>query len=190
MKATLWDDLVHAKVVRERRGPLLKHLAWGLIFSPTFACVFWYRVNRWMYLHHFPTLFVRMMSVWRFYRFANDISYIADIGSGFMAGHVHGIVIGGYAKIGKRCLVRHNVTIGAANNDVRAMPAIGNDVEIGAHTIVIGNIKIGDRAKLGAMSLINTDVEADTLVFGVPPNQERRAVARIPRPDTTLPDPS
>jgi len=94
-----------------------------------------------------------------------------------MVGHVHGIVIGGNAKIGKRCLVRHGVTIGAANNECRAMPLLGDDIEIGAQTVVIGNISIGDRSKLGTMSLITSDIDPDTLAYGIPPNLTKRKLA-------------
>lgn len=172
MKETLWADMLAAKVIKEQKGSFYKHLLWGVLLRPTFACVFWYRINRAMYLRRFPNLLTLVVSVWRFYRFGNDISYMADIGMGFTAGHVHGIVIGAGVKIGSHCLVRHNVTIGSATNDTpHIKPTIGNHVEIGAQTVVIGGITIGDRAKIGTMSLINKDVAADTLVFGIPPNQ-------------------
>lgn len=177
MQETLWEDLLFSKVIRARKGLLWKHVIWGLLLKPSFACVFWYRVNRWIYLHRFPNIIVTTLSVWRFYRFANDISYCAEIGAGFMVGHVHGIVIGGNAKIGKRCLVRHGVTIGAANNECRAMPLLGDDIEIGAQTVVIGNISIGDRSKLGTMSLITSDIDPDTLAYGIPPNLTKRKLA-------------
>lgn len=89
-----------------------------------------------------------------------------------MVGHVHGIVIGGNVKIGKRCLVRHGVTIGAAHNSAKElMPRLGDDVEIGAGTVVVGGIHIGNKAILGTMSLINKDVEEGGVIYGIPPHQ-------------------
>lgn len=45
---------------------------------------------------------------------------------------------------------------------------IGEDVWIGANVTVLKGVTIGDRAIVGAMSLVNKNVEADTIVAGVP----------------------
>ena len=47
---------------------------------------------------------------------------------------------------------------------------IGEDVWIGANVTILKGVTIGDRTVVGSMSLVNKDIEADTLVVGIPAN--------------------
>ncbi|MCV2869491.1 serine acetyltransferase [Defluviimonas sp. WL0002] len=76
-------------------------------------------------------------------------------GSGFLA--VHPDVI-----IGDRCGVMHNVTIGM--NMTGGVPQIGDDVFIGVNATILGPVKIGDRTRIGANTVVVTDVPADSVV--------------------------
>ncbi len=59
--------------------------------------------------------------------------------------------------------------IDAKPQDAPSKPIeIGDDVWMGANVTVLKGVKIGDRAIIGAMSLVNKDVEADVIVAGVP----------------------
>jgi serine acetyltransferase len=51
---------------------------------------------------------------------------------------------------------------------VWAASTVGDDVNIGAHAVLIGAVNVGDRAVIGANSVVTKDVAADTTVAGVP----------------------
>ena len=85
--------------------------------------------------------------------------------------HTIGITIHKRAKIGKNCKIYQNVTIGAGkynptNNS--NIPEIGNNVTIYANSVIIGGIKIGDNAIIGAGSIVLDDVPPNTTVAGNP----------------------
>jgi serine O-acetyltransferase len=70
------------------------------------------------------------------------------------------------AVIGDRVGVMHNVTIGT--NMGPGAPVIGDDVFIGVNSCVLGRIKVGDRVRIGACTLVTTHVPADSLAIGSP----------------------
>jgi len=85
--------------------------------------------------------------------------------------HAIGITIHKRAKIGKNCAIFQNVTIGAGKyNPVHDshVPEIGNNVTLYANSIIIGGIKIGDNAIIGAGSVVLNDVPPNTTVAGNP----------------------
>lgn len=67
--------------------------------------------------------------------------------------------------MGKNIEIQHSVTIG---ENSRGVPKIGNDVFIGARTVIIGDIKIGNNVKIGASSVVVNDVPDNCTVVGVP----------------------
>lgn len=72
-------------------------------------------------------------------------------------------------KVGKHFTIRQNTTIGMSKlkrSDL--IPTIGDDVEIGAHSIVIGDIKIGNNVIIAAGSVVINDVPDNCMVAGNP----------------------
>lgn len=97
------------------------------------------------------------------------IPYSASIGEGFYIGHHSGIVINANAVIGKNCNISQGVTIGVSGRgDNRGVPVIGDYVYIGANATIAGKIIIGNKAVIGANSLVIKDVGESTTVVGVP----------------------
>jgi serine O-acetyltransferase len=94
-----------------------------------------------------------------------DINPAATIGPGFKIVHFTGIVIRGNTIMGKNTVLRQNVTIGARNDTDQGYTIIGDNVEFGASSCIIGDIKIGDNVTVGAMSLINKDVPDNHTVY-------------------------
>lgn len=80
-----------------------------------------------------------------------------------------GVVIGPRVKVGKRCVIHQNVTIGAKSNgrDI-GFPTIGNDVMIGCGAVLLGNIRIGNNVAIGANSVVLDSVPNDVVVTGIP----------------------
>lgn len=68
---------------------------------------------------------------------------------------LHGIFISRYAKIGENCRIYQNVTIGEVD---RKAPVIGDNCLIGAGAVIIGDIQVGNYAKIGAGAVVNENV--------------------------------
>jgi serine O-acetyltransferase len=93
----------------------------------------------------------------------------AKIGSSFYIGHFGGIILNSNTSIGYNCNIGQGVTIGVSGiGDKRGVPIIGNNVFIGVNSVVIGKIVVGNNVLIGACSLVNTDVENNAVMLGVP----------------------
>ena len=92
--------------------------------------------------------------------------------------HAHGIVIGETAKIGDNVSLLHSVTLGGTGKEEGDRhPKIGNGVLLGAGAKVLGNIKIGDCAKVASGSVVLTDVPERKTVAGIP----AKIVGEVPK---------
>lgn len=101
--------------------------------------------------------------------FAVDIHPAARIGGGLMIDHATGLVIGETAVVGDNVSMLHAVTLGGTGHDTGDRhPKIGPGVLISAGAKILGNITVGEGAKIGAGSLVLRAVEPHTTVAGVP----------------------
>ena len=101
--------------------------------------------------------------------FAVDIHPGAKIGRGILLDHATGFVVGETAVIGNNVSILHNVTLGGTGKvcgDLHPMIVYG--VLIGSGSCVLGNIKIGDGAKIGAGSVVLREVPPRTTAVGNP----------------------
>ena len=93
----------------------------------------------------------------------------AEIGDGFFVDHGMGVVIGETSVIGDDCHLYQGVTLGGSSTKrVKRHPTLGNGVIVGAGAKIIGAVNIGDGAKIGAGSVVVTNVPAHATVVGVP----------------------
>lgn len=100
-----------------------------------------------------------------------ELPWKLKVGSGLRLYHGIALVVNDGAVIGKNVILRHSTTIGVKVIDSQsnsAAPIIGNDVDIGAHVVIIGPIKIGDGAIIGAGSVVVKDVPSNAVVVGNP----------------------
>lgn len=98
-----------------------------------------------------------------------SLPYSATIGSECYIGHFGGIIINANAIIGNNCNISQGVTIGISGKGVkRGVPIIGDNVYIGANSVIVGKVVIGDNVVIGANTFVNKDVEANITVLGVP----------------------
>ena len=100
-----------------------------------------------------------------------EISPLSTIGMGFKIYHGQGLVINSETIIGNNCIIRHQCTIGnkiSSTGKSSKSPMIGDNVEIGCGSIIIGDICIGNNVTIGAGSLIVKDVGDGLVVGGVP----------------------
>ena len=89
-----------------------------------------------------------------------------DAGGGLVLPHPTGIVIHPDTKIGPNCMIFQNVTLGS--NRKPGVPSIGGHVDIGPGAKILGPIKIGDHAVIGANAVVLSDVPAGAVVGGIP----------------------
>jgi len=93
----------------------------------------------------------------------------ANIGRQFFIDHGAGVVIGETAEIGNNVLMYQGVVLGGTSlNKGKRHPSIEDDVVIGAGAILLGPIRIGAGAKIGAGSVVIRDVPREKTVVGVP----------------------
>ena len=114
----------------------------------------------------FPRLISQLM---RFFT-GIEIHPGAKIGKGFFIDHGMGVVIGETVEIGKNCTLFQGVTLGGTGNHTgKRHPTIGNNVSIGAHSTILGPLKVGDNVKIGAETvIIMHDIPSNCTVVGAP----------------------
>lgn len=85
--------------------------------------------------------------------------------------HAHGLVVHEGTVIGADCTLRQSTTIGnktLADGTPSACPTLGDRVDVGANAVILGPIRIGDGATIGAGSVVVKDVPASAVVAGNP----------------------
>ncbi|HUA10559.1 MAG TPA: serine O-acetyltransferase [Solirubrobacteraceae bacterium] len=122
-----------------------------------------------------------------------EIHPAARIGAGLFIDHGTGVVIGETAEIGEDVTLYQGVTLGGTGFAVgKRHPTVQDNVTIGSGAKLLGPITIGHGAKIGANSVVITDVEANCTVVGNPGHPVRVDGRRPEGPDADwihLPDP-
>jgi serine O-acetyltransferase len=113
--------------------------------------------------------------------FQVDINPRCRIGKGIMLDHATGFVAGETAVIGDNVSILQGVTLGGTGKaDEDRHPKIGDGVLIGAHAVILGNIRVGECARVGAGSVVVKDVPPRVTVVGVPARIVGEAGAKQP----------
>lgn len=116
--------------------------------------------------------------------FAVDIHPAVEIGGGLMIDHATGIVIGETAVIGEDVSMLHAVTLGGTGLESGDRhPKIGRGVLISVGAKILGNITVGEGAKVGGGSLVLASVMPHTTVAGVPAREVGGKLASMPALD-------
>jgi serine O-acetyltransferase len=162
---------------------------WEIFFAyPGFHARQFHRLSHTLWNWHWP-FFPRFVShLGRFFT-GIEIHPGAKIGEGFFIDHGMGVVIGETSEIGENVAIYQGVTLGGTSLlKKKRHPTLGNNVVVGAGSIIIGAITIGEGAKVGAGSVVVTPVPPHVTVVGVPGR-----VVEVRNPDTEtvekLPDP-
>lgn len=92
----------------------------------------------------------------------------ASIGTSVFLDHATGIIVGAFVVIGNDTTILQNVTIGRRPVLPNRAPRIGRGVLLSAGATILGDISIGDFAKIGAGSLVENDVPSGCTAVGVP----------------------
>ncbi|WP_345241499.1 serine acetyltransferase [Nibrella saemangeumensis] len=112
-----------------------------------------------------------------FYRFfvewvlGIELPWSLRAGRGLRFQHGQALVVHGDSIIGENCGLKHSTTIGNRMNpdgSISRAPRLGNNVDIGAHVCIIGDIEIGDNVIIGAGSIVVKSVPSNSIVVGNP----------------------
>lgn len=95
-----------------------------------------------------------------------DIPLNCQLGGGLMMPHPTGIVIHPGAQVGPNCIIFQQVTLGTLASG--GFPVVGGHVDIGAGAKLLGPIRVGDHAVIGANAVVVTDVPEHHVAVGVP----------------------
>ncbi len=141
---------------------------WEVLSYPGLHAITMHRAAHWMWNHGLKTpgrwlsQFSRMVT-------GIEIHPGATIGAGFFIDHGMGVVIGETAIVGDDVLIYHSVTLGGTSRKKKKRhPTIGNNVVISPGAKVLGDIFVGDHAKIGPNAVVRSDVPPGATVVGIP----------------------
>jgi serine acetyltransferase len=111
---------------------------------------------------------------WYCYRYVRnhygiELPYSVRLGRSVVIEHQGAIVIHGNSILGDGCIVRQGVTLGNRSlSEPFDAPSLGRNVNIGAGAKLLGGIRIGDGAAIGANAVVLTDVPSGATAVGIP----------------------
>jgi serine O-acetyltransferase len=154
-----------------QRDPACDRLIEPLLYFKGFHALETYRIGHRLWKAGRKDLALYLQSlVSRFLQV--DIHPAARIGRGIMIDHATGIVIGETAVVGDNCSMLHAVTLGGSGREHGDRhPKIGCGVMMGAGAKILGNISVGDCARIAAGSVVLKDVPPRRTVAGVPAHE-------------------
>ncbi|WMT74046.1 serine acetyltransferase [Bradyrhizobium sp. Ash2021] len=150
---------VHDPATRGLLPPLLN-------FKGYVALQAW-RVSNWLWHHDRADLALLLQSL------SSDSLQVSihpssSIGTSVFLDHATGIIVGAFVVIGDEATIYQNVTIGRKDALPGRAPRIGRDVLLSSGATILGDVSIGDFAKIGAGSVVTNDVPSGCTAVGVP----------------------
>lgn len=128
----------------------------------------WHRLAHGLYKIHLK-LPARMVSQFARFLTGIEIHPAAEIAAGVFIDHGTGVVIGETAKVGTGTVLYHGATLGGTGKEKgKRHPTVGENCVISAGAKVLGNITVGDYAKIGAGAVVLCDVPPYATAVGVP----------------------
>lgn len=128
-----------------------------------------YRFAHFFYIRNFKRI-ARMMSGISQFLTGVDLHPGAKLGRRVFIDHANGVVIGQTAIIEDDVLIYQGVTLGGTSLEkgIKRHPTIKKGVIIGSGAKVLGNITIGENAKIGSNAVVVKDVGANLTAVGIP----------------------
>lgn len=150
------------------RDPACNQFSLPLLYFKGFHALQGYRISHelWLQERHYLALYLQNKIS---ELFGVDIHPGATLGRGIMIDHATALVIGETSVLGDNISILHAVTLGGTGcQQGKRHPTIGNGVLISVGAKLLGDIVIGEGAKIAAGSLVLADVPARVTVAGVP----------------------
>lgn len=152
----------------KRKDPAAKSNFEVLLCYPGLHAVLLHRFSSWCYRRR---RFVLARLISQIARFLTGIEIHpgARIGKRLFIDHGLGVVIGETVELGDDVLLYQGVTLGGTGNECgKRHPTVGSRVVVGTNASVLGNITVGDDAKIGAGSVVVHSVPDGATVVGIP----------------------
>lgn len=158
---------VDARAVRER-DPACRDFLSPFLYFKGFQALSAYRVAHYLWRCDRRDLAQYLQSLVAAV-YAVDVHPAAAIGQGILLDHATGFVAGETTVIEDDVSILHEVTLGGTGKERGDRhPKIRSGVLIGAGAKILGNVEIGEGAKVGAGSVVLKDVPPHVSVAGVP----------------------
>lgn len=166
---------------------------WELPLYPHFYALAFYRVAHVLYRLKIP-FFPRFLTQVARFLTGIEIHPGARIGSGLFIDHGMGVVIGETCEIGDNVTLFQGVTLGGTGKEKgKRHPTLEDHVVVAAGAKVLGNIRIGRYAKIGANAVVVRDVPPYATAVGVPARvvtvRGQKISEEVSLDHTHLPDP-
>ena len=157
------------------RDPAAKSKLSLILTYPGVKAVFFHRIANFFHLAKFH-LVARMISQLSRFLTGIEIHPGAKIGKNLFIDHGMGVVIGETSEIGNNVTIYHMATLGGiapsinSNNQrqVKRHPTLGDCVVVGSGAQILGPVKIGTHAKIGANAVVTKDVPENAVMVGIP----------------------
>ena len=150
------------------RDPAARTRLEVLLCYPGLWAVWIHRVSHWLWRHNLRLPARVLSQVARFYT-GVDIHPGALIGQRLFIDHAMGVVIGETAIVGSDVTIYQGVTLGGTGKrQGKRHPTICDGVFIGNNANILGNMTVGENSRVGAGSVVLSDVPPNSTVVGVP----------------------
>ncbi len=161
------------------RDPAARSRLEVVLLYPGLHAVIMHRVAHWLWTHRLR-LMARFLSEVNRFLTGIEIHPGAQIGRGLLIDHGMATVIGETAEIGDNCTLYQGVTLGGTGKETgKRHPTLGDGVVVGVGASILGSITVGDRALVGAGSVVLRPVEPNSTVVGVPARVVREDGVRV-----------
>ena len=115
---------------------------------------------------------ILLFAYWFLFRIVETLTGISlpkscAIGKGLRIWHFGCIFVNPDAVIGENCTLRQGVTIGNRRDD-GGSPILGDEVDLGAYAQILGDVRVGNRCRIGAMAVVLTNIPDGATAVGQP----------------------
>jgi len=174
MLSRIFQQFVYLKDDLLRWRPNSLRMFFYNIFEQGVWAVIFYRLGRALYLINIPVLrIVLRLAAFILHKIVHiilgvSLNPVTDIGPGLYIGHTGALIIHPHARIGRNLNIGTGVIIGERGQGKGGYPVIKDDVFIGVGAKVLGDITIGNRARIGANAVVLKDVPDGGVAVGIP----------------------
>ncbi|MFP4698123.1 MAG: serine O-acetyltransferase EpsC [Eubacteriales bacterium] len=165
------------KVIKDR-DPAIRS-SFEVFLYPSFKALYKYQIAHWFFRHKRYFL-ARWISQRAARKTGIEIHPGATIGKGLFIDHGMGVVIGETCEIGDNVTIYQGVTLGGTGKEKgKRHPTIGDNVMISAGAKILGSFKVGDNSRIGAGSVVLSEVPSNSTVVGIPGRVVKRNDERV-----------
>ena len=188
----LWRDIKRDIQAALERDPAARNWLEVVLVYPGFHALLMHRLAHGLWRMRLYLLARIVAHISRFLT-GIEIHPAARIGPGCFIDHGMGVVIGETAEIGENVTLYQGVVLGGTGKERgKRHPTIGNNVVIATGAAVLGSFRVGDNARIGAGSVVLSEVPPNATVVGIPGRivkENGRRVDVIDLDHANLPDP-